>query len=234
MKEKFQFHTKKDVAVRMLREAILSGKLEVGQRLTQVYIAERLGMSPTPIREAIRELQAQGILSSESYKSVTVADVDLNQAAEVYELRELLESKLVSFGCPNLTGDITRELEQLHGEMCRHVRNGDYKFIRQLNYRFHWLIYDAADRPQWAAVVGRLWTQFPWDTLNVIPGRHAQSMQEHEGILNAVKAGDCLGASRSMEQHIQGGFKALKQYLLRRQHEGSRSRTELAERPTSD
>lgn len=221
MRDTIRFKTKKDIAVSLLREAILSGELEPGEKIAQIDIAKRLGMSPTPVREAIRELQAHGILNYEAHKGVVVAEVDLDQAAEVYEMRELLEARLTSYGCAHLTRGDLQELKGLHVEMCSRTRQGDSQPIRQLNYRFHWLIYEAANRPHWLAEVSRLWTQFPWDTLHVIPDRHVQSMREHERIIDALDGRDCPRAGRCMEAHILAGFNALKEFLTTRRGEGA-------------
>jgi DNA-binding GntR family transcriptional regulator len=213
---KHSFQTKKDIAVSRLREAVLSGELEPGTKLTQQDLAKRLGMSATPIREAMRELQAQGILSYEGNKGVVVSEGDIDVVSEVYEMQTLLEARLTALACPNLTQEDLGVLEQYHTEMSRLKHDPTHGDRRQLNYQFHWHIYERAQRPQWAGVVGRLWLQFPWDTLQTIPGRLLESEFQHGKILDALGAQDSSEAERRMAQHVLSGFEALTHYLGRR------------------
>ena len=84
--------TKRELAAEVLREAILSGRYGPGERLRQNQIARELGLSATPVREALRELHAQGLVVHESRRSVRVAEVDLDDLRELYAVRSVLES----------------------------------------------------------------------------------------------------------------------------------------------
>src|SRR5260221_13041955 len=101
-KGKAERKTKKDLLVEMLPEAILSGDLAPGDRLLQEELAERFDVSPTPVREAIQQLVAEGVLSHSPYKGVQVADVELETIQEVYLIRGAVEGLATRLAVPNL------------------------------------------------------------------------------------------------------------------------------------
>jgi DNA-binding GntR family transcriptional regulator len=208
--------TKKDTIVEELREAILSGELEPGERLRQDKLAARYRVSSTPIREALRELEAEGVLDHMPRRGVRVADVNqttLRDMREIYLIRGALEALATRMGVSYLNTAHVQRMKALLHDMESETESGQLKNLRKLNYEFHMLIYRAADMPQLLKPIRVLWTKFPWDTLHVVPGRAADSVEEHRRIIKAIEDGNARLAGRLMQEHIDHGAAALTEYL---------------------
>ena len=209
-----QQKTKKDLITEILREAILSGELAPGERLLQERLAERFEVSPTPIREAVQQLVAEGVLSHSPYRGVQVAEVRLEDVQEIYLIRSVIEELATQMAVLNLRILDVRQLQLYQNEIKAHVENNDLTALRKLNYEFHMLIYSASHMPFLMNMIRILWTKFPWDILHVLPQRAQSAIEEHQAILNAINEGDAELAGKLMRLHIENGSFALRAYLL--------------------
>ena len=207
--------TKKDVLADMLRDAILSGELEPGARLFQEQLAERYEVSPTPVREAIQQLVAEGALRHSPYKGVQVAEVNLAEAREIYLIRAALEGLATRLAVPNLRISEIQRLHAIQAEISTLAEDGDVALIRKLNFEFHMLIYAAADAPQLNHIIKSLWVKSPWDTLGVIPNRPGMIVQEHQSVIDAIARGNAEQAGAAMKAHIERVEISLSEYLSR-------------------
>jgi DNA-binding GntR family transcriptional regulator len=205
--------TKKDVMVEVLRDAILSGELQPGARLLQEELAERFQVSATPVREAIQQLVAEGILSHNPYRGVQVAEVRLEDVKEIYLIRGMVERLATRCGVPNLRIADVQRLHSIEREIEAGVGQTGETPLLKLNREFHMLIYEAAAMPQLMQIIKTLWIKSPWDTLFVVPNRQQMVVEEHRRILEAIDRGDAEGAGEAMQQHIEQGAAALSNYL---------------------
>jgi DNA-binding GntR family transcriptional regulator len=205
--------TKKDFVVEYLRDYILSGRLGPGERLLQGEIAERLSVSPTPVREALRQLEAEGVLSHTPHHGVEVEGVNLEDVQEIYLIRGAIESLATLQAVDKFTENDLRRLVIIQQSIQDCIDKGELEDLRVLNYDFHMLIYRAAEMPQLMQIIYRLWTKFPWDTLHILPGRARNAETEHRRIIEAIKSRDRELAASEMKNHIRSGAKALKEYL---------------------
>jgi DNA-binding GntR family transcriptional regulator len=208
--------TKRDMIVEMLREAILAGELEPGEKLHQDRLAERFRVSSTPIREALRELEAEGVISHIPRRGVRVADVNqtkLRDVRETYLIRSALESLATRLAVPYLNTAHVNQLKIMFQAMKDEIESHQLRKLRKPNYDFHMLIYRAADTPQLLKIIRTLWTQFPWDTLHVLPGRATTAAEEHERIIEAIANGNARLAGQLMQEHIDNSAAALTDFL---------------------
>src|SRR5258707_15660210 len=136
-KHKTARKTKKDRMVELLREAVLAGELAPGERLLQEELADRFDVSPTPVREAIQQLVAEGVLSHSPYRRVQVAEVDLEDMQEIYLIRAVLEGLATRLAVPNLKISDLQRLHSVQDEIQRTISRGEIAPIRKLNYDFH-------------------------------------------------------------------------------------------------
>jgi DNA-binding GntR family transcriptional regulator len=194
--------TKTDIALAVLRERIASGDLQPGQRLRVEELAEELGMSPTPIREALRVLQADGMLQYKPHHAVVVADVSTAEIDEIYLLRSVLEPLATELAAPRLTSAGLAQLTRLQTEYERAYDGGNERSMTKLNASWHWAIYDAADSKLLGMFIRRLWDSFPWRTIGSLPGRADSIVIEHRAILSALIERDGTAAASHMRQHI--------------------------------
>jgi DNA-binding GntR family transcriptional regulator len=203
------FRTKEEQVADYLREGIIAGLFPRGSRLKQAEIAERLQLSITPVREALKLLEAEGYVSGSSHKGASVVPFDASASAEVLQLRLLLESQLVRGAAEKLTAADIAELRKIAAEFERVFASGDRAGARGINYRFHRRLYDIADMPQTLHFVQILWARYPFDLINAIDGRGPEAAREHDEILRVLAMGDTSAAVLAMRKHIESGWSVL-------------------------
>ena len=205
-----EFRTKEEQVADFLREGIISGMFERGSRLKQAEIAEQLQLSITPVREALKLLEAEGYVTGNSYRGACVAPFDASASEEVLDLRLQLESRLVGGTLQHVTGQDISELQAVNAEFGRAFELGDRAAARGVNYRFHRYLYSIAAMPQTLHFVQILWARYPFDLINAIEGRGKQAAAEHDEIMRALVSGDLPAAMLAMRKHIESGYSALK------------------------
>jgi DNA-binding GntR family transcriptional regulator len=205
-----EFRTKEEQVADFLREGIISGMFERGSRLKQAEIAERLQLSITPVREALKLLEAEGYVTGDSYRGACVAPFDASASEEVLDLRLQLESRLIRGALQHVTGQDISELQAVNAEFGRAFELGDRAAARGINYRFHRQLYGIAAMPQTLHFVQILWARYPFDLINAIEGRGKQAAAEHDEIMRALVSGDLPAAMLAMRKHIESGYSVLK------------------------
>ena len=197
------YTTKIDLAIETLRQAIIDGDLKPGSRLRQEELANRFGISPTPIREALRRLQAEGLVVTEPHKGTRVAPFDVNLTREIYMIRGVLEGLAARLAAQHVTPEIIRRMEQEQQKLSEALEQGDSQAMRRSNYEFHTILYAAADSPVLMGLIESLMARSPYDSLWVKPERAAESLLQHERILQAIRNGDSDQAQLETQYHIQ-------------------------------
>lgn len=193
--------TKTELAAAGIREAILHGELPPGQRATLAQLSERFGMSVTPIREAIRLLEAEGLVTNEPHRGVTVNELTAADFDELCMLRAMAESLATRLAVPHLTQADLERLEALHATLERAVARQDDALLTQANADWHFDLYAAARTRYLAKSIERLWMPFHRSGLWVANRREA-SLREHDAIMKAIRARDADEAARLMHEHI--------------------------------
>ena len=201
--------TKTELALELLRERIRSGELAPGQRLAIDDLTRLLGMSATPIREALRLLQADRLVDYRPHHGVVVTESPPEATAEIYRLRGVLEPMAAELAVHDLSPQHLRELERLHAALRAAVVSGRGKQITDRNAAWHWALYEPANSRYLNDFIRRLWEGFPWRTMWALPGRAELSFREHETMMEAIRAGDADATAQLMREHIQSGEKTL-------------------------
>jgi DNA-binding GntR family transcriptional regulator len=204
------FRTKEEQVADFLREGIISGMFPRGSRLKQAEIAEQLQLSITPVREALKLLEAEGYVSGNSYRGASVVPFDASASEEVLELRLLLESRLLRGTADKVTAQDITELRALADEFERAFNVGDRAAARGVNYRLHRRLYSIAAMPQTLHFVQILWARYPFDLINAVEGRGKDAAKEHDDILRALLDGDASAAMLALRKHIESGWSVLK------------------------
>jgi DNA-binding GntR family transcriptional regulator len=205
-----EFRTKEEQVADFLREGIISGMFERGSRLKQAEIAEKLQLSITPVREALKLLEAEGYVTGNSYRGACVAPFDASASEEVLDLRLQLESRLIRGTLEHVTGQDISDLQAMNVEFGRAFELGDRAAARGINYRFHRKLYSIAAMPQTLHFVQILWARYPFDLINAVEGRGKHAAAEHDEIMRALISGDLPAAMLAMRKHIESGYSALK------------------------
>jgi DNA-binding GntR family transcriptional regulator len=208
--------TKQQALEGFLREAIARGELKPGTRLKQQELARQFGVSPTPVREALRRLEGDGLVLYTPNRGISVARVDFPEVKEIYAMRMVLEGLAVELAVTRASLADLEALHRLQERMDSATAQNRLKAVRNLNYDFHMMIYGLSGYRRLLQFIQALWGLFPWDTVQVIPGRAKVSMQEHHGILEAFRTGDGSEAASRMRTHVSHSFSALEAYLRRK------------------
>lgn len=201
-------HTTVELAVDRLRERILSGQLPAGTQLRQEKLASDLGVSRMPVREALRQLEAEGLVRLETHKGAVVARLSTQELRENYEIRARLERWLTELAVPNLTSAHLRAAERALEAMRTNV--DDYRWGR-LNWDFHAALLRAAGRPYALGLLHRIYRNV-YRHFGVpirLTDNRALLITEHEHILALCRAGDVARLGPFIERHILAGGELL-------------------------
>ena len=193
--------TKTELALEAIREAIVQGRVRPGARLTLARLSAVLGMSITPIREAIRVLEADGLVSYEAHRGIWVTDLTVEQSNELTLLRAHLEGLATQLAVPKLTEDDLHELDELQRVMVAAAATRDDPKMTQANLDWHYCIYRAAATQFVLRQISKLWIPYGWANIWHDELR-AAAISQHEEIFGAVVAGDAEVAGQLMHKHI--------------------------------
>ncbi len=207
------YRTKKDHIVEVLRDAILSGELDPGKRLMQDDLARQFEVSATPVREALRELQAEGILAHDPHKGVKVRELNSDEVREIYTIRESLESLAVQLSAPHMTPATMRKLRAIQSRAEAAVKGGNFSKLNRLNRSLHQVIYESCNMPHLTEIIYMLWSRCPWDAYVVLPEIAAIDTKEHGHIIEAIDGGEAELAGQLMREHIEHGAQSLLDHL---------------------
>ena len=202
--------TKEERVADYLREGIISGRFPRGSKLKQAEIAEMIGTSITPVREAIKLLEAEGFILGSSHKGALVAPFDIHATEEIVDLRTTLESKLALRALSKLTPQNIEVLRGLQQEIEAASEAKDREAVRVINYRFHELLYLAADLPLTQRFVRTLWARYPFDLINKLENRIERVSAEHREMLSAIIARDEAALLTALRVHIRAGWEEFK------------------------
>lgn len=196
--------TKAAAAADAVREAIQSGRLKQGERLLLPQLAAQLNMSYTPIREGLRELQSEGLVTYQPHLGTVVAAFDADRAADIYRLRQLLEPAATARAASEADEEQLAEIAFALKTLDSAVERGHLDEVPRLNAAFHKAIYQATGSPLMAEFIDRLWNGVPYQAISLIDRAH-ESSRDHAEILRALSARDASAAEDAMRAHISRG-----------------------------
>lgn len=213
------------VVAEQLRLAILEGRYPPGEWLRQERLAQELGVSQMPVREALKELTAEGLVEHVPYRGVRVVEFSAEDLADLYRHRAFLEGQAAYSAAERITEEELAELQELLQQMQQRLAPEQLSEYRQLNRRFHQKIWEASRRSYIVRTLAQLWDAFPtmmWSNyfrtdLAPIPERDANDVNEHECILAALATHDAAQAEQLIRNHIEEALKDLLQGVERSQ-----------------
>lgn len=194
----------RDVVFKTLRQAILKGELEPGERLMEIQLAERLGVSRTPIREAIRKLELEGLVLMIPRKGAEVARISENNLRDVLEVRRTLEELAVDLACQRMTEDELEELKKTQELFAQAIREGDAMRIAQTDERYHEIIYGSTKNEKLVQILNNLREQMYRYRLEYIKDEDKRHilLVEHDQILKALSLRHVHEAKIAIREHI--------------------------------
>ena len=195
-----------------IREQILSGQLRMGTRLSQDALASSLGVSRIPLREALRQLEAEGFVVIYPHRGAFVVPLSLQEAKEVYEIRMALESLAVELAIPRLTESNLARIEAILAEMDKEA--APVRWL-DLNFEFHRALYMPSDRLRLSNLI-ETWRRHSERYLRVYVaprGRIKKAQEEHHEIADACRRRDSGTAVEALRRHLSHTLEGLMKVL---------------------
>ncbi len=207
----------RDVVFNTLRRAIITGKFAPGERLMEISLANRLGVSRTPVREAIRKLELEGLVIMIPRKGAQVAKITEKSLRDVIEIRCVLEEFAASLACERITEEGKEKLKEAHQQFVDAVQSRDILDIVEKDEKFHDAIFQATSNDKLITIINNLREQFYRYRMEYVRDieQHSVLVTEHENLLHAIFNHDSETAKQIMRTHLknqqEGVIQAIKE-----------------------
>lgn len=195
----------RDVVFNTLRHAILKGELEPGERLMEIALAQKLGVSRTPIREAIRKLELEGLVVMVPRKGAEVADITEKDLRDVLEVRTALEELSIELAMKNITQEELEQLRSANHTFAKNSEGGDLIKIAESDVAFHEIIYNSTGNKRLIQIINNLREQMYRYRLEYIKDKssHERLVQEHNRIIEAIQKDNVQDAKAAIKLHVE-------------------------------
>lgn len=195
----------RDVVFENLREAILEGRLEPGQRLMEVQLADQLGVSRTPVREAIRKLELEGLVVMLPRKGAYVANMSLKDIIDVLEIRASLEGLAAYLAAERISDEDIKKLYKISEEFEQSTIDADIETLLKKDVEFHECIFKATNNKKLHQVINSLWEQVYRFRVTYVSDYDAslKIVEEHKFMVDAIAKGDGELAKKYATEHIE-------------------------------
>ena len=201
----------RDVVFNTLRQAILRGELQPGERLLEIHLANKLGVSRTPIREAIRKLELEGLVLMIPRKGAVVAEITEKSLRDVLEVRRALEELAVKLACDKIQDEEIEELKAAAKEFEKALGTGDVTVYAEADVKFHDIIYRATDNQRLIQLLFNLREQMYRYRVEYLKREesHGTLLIEHKKIIEAIASRDMEASADAVCQHIDNQVSAV-------------------------
>lgn len=210
-----EFATKSERVAFAIRNKITLGEYRPGQRLPQQQLALELGVSETPVREALNQLRAEGLVVGAAHHGARVVDVPLRTVQETCLIRLNLERLAVAEGVSRMGPDNFAQLAAAHQAMVEAAAVDDRITMIKSNRAFHFAIYMASEMPQLVELIRMMWSRLPPGSAMFPQRRVPHVVHEHAAVLEALRAGERASAAEQMESHVRTALDSLLRAAMR-------------------
>ena len=216
-----EFLPLREVVFQTLRQAILKGELKPGERLMEVALAERLGVSRTPIREAMRKLELEGLVVMIPRKGAQVANITEKDLTDVLEVRITLENFAIEKACTHMTEEDMDKLWLASKQFERAIQEGDLVRIAEADQAFHEIIYQASDNARLLQVLTNMREQIYRYRLEYLKDELSRDklLEEHRHLTDAIRRRDAAEAQRISFEHLENQRKAIIRSIREREQQ---------------
>ncbi|MCM1123139.1 MAG: GntR family transcriptional regulator [Eubacterium sp.] len=206
-----EFLPLRDVVFNTLRKAILTGELKPGERLMEIHLANRLGVSRTPIREAIRKLELEGLVIMIPRRGAEVAQITEKDLRDVLEVRRALDALCVELACDRISAEEKKQLKEACEEFERATETKDATIIAKADVELHDIIVHATGNERLIQLINNLSEQMYRYRFEYIKeeNRHDNLVNEHRMIYESIIRHDKEGAARAAKLHIDNQEKSI-------------------------
>ncbi|WP_102145438.1 GntR family transcriptional regulator [Mycobacterium hubeiense] len=203
-----------DVA-RFVRKRIFDGTYGAGEYIRLDQLAAELGISVTPVREALFELRAEGLLAQQPRRGFVVLPVTERDISDVSHVQAYIGGELAARAAANITDDQLRELKEIQARLEDAYGSDDDDLAVRLNHEFHKAINVAADSPKLAQLMSQITRYAPESVFPTVTGWPKKSMKDHRRVLDALAKRDAEQARQAMSEHLAAGATPLIDHLSR-------------------
>lgn len=209
--------TLRERIVEFIKDAVISGSLKPGERVPESEIAERFGISRTPIREAFRQLESDGFLIMTPRKGAVVSPITDKDVREFYAIKSLLEGYAAEKACMELTDKEIKKLQDLNTEMEKNEEKGHVKNFFKLDNQFHEVFIKACGNEKLCALINQLVEQFERFRITALslPGRMHNSVSQHKEIIEAIEDKNTELVSTLVRANAESNCEVLVRELIR-------------------
>lgn len=206
-----EFLPLRDVVFNTLRKAILTGELKPGERLMEIHLANRLGVSRTPIREAIRKLELEGLVTMIPRRGAEVAQITEKSLKDVLEVRRALDALCAELACDRISDEEKEKLWQACEEFEHATRTGDATTIAAADVAFHDIIVEATGNKRLIQLINNLSEQMYRYRFEYIKDEsgHDNLVSEHRMIYESIIRQDKVKAAEAAKLHIDNQEKSV-------------------------
>lgn len=210
----------REVVSETLREAIVSGVLQPGERLMEIQLAEELGVSRTPVREAIRKLELEGFVVMIPRRGTYVADLSIKDINEVFEIRTALDVLAAGLAAERITDDELEELERILVQIGECIEQNNMEPIVELDSQFHDIQYRACRNDRLVGIINNLREQFTrFRSISMAyPGRLKNTLEEHSRLVEAIASRNSELAQKLAREHMENAEQTLLLDINNRRH----------------
>ena len=201
----------RDVVFNTLRQAILRGELKPGERLMEIQLANKLGVSRTPVREAIRKLELEGLVLMIPRKGAEVADISEKSLKDVLEVREALEELAARLACDKITKEGINRLKEAAQDFRSALKSNDITQMAEADVRFHDVICNATENQKLGQLLNNLREQMYRYRIEYLKDQqvYEKLLSEHEEIIRHFEKGEKDEAARVVSRHIENQAQAV-------------------------
>ena len=205
----------RDVVFKTLRQGILTGELKPGERLMEIHLADRLGVSRTPIREAIRKLELEGLVTMIPRRGAEVAQISAQNLKDVLEVRQALDALGVELACERITDEGLAELKEACDHFAEMTKTKDATIITKADVALHDVIIRATGNERLQQMISNLSEQMYRYRFEYIKDSsyHALLIEEHRRIYESIAARDKEQAVKEIQEHINNQLKTIMEHL---------------------
>ena len=210
----------RDVVFNTLRKAILRGELKPGERLMEIQLANKLGVSRTPIREAIRKLELEGLVLMIRERA-EVAQITEKNMQDVLEVRKALEELSVQLACERITPEQVEEMKMAAEDFRKVLKSGDVTKIAEADVKFHDIIFAATNNQRLITLLNNLREQMYRFRVEYLKQKecYPQLLEEHDKLIALISGGEVEEACELMGCHIDNQASTVSDVIRRDQVE---------------
>ena len=199
-----EFLPLRDVVFNTLRQEILMGKLKPGEKLREIQLADKMGVSRTPVREAIRMLELEGLVKMVPRRGAEVANITEKDLQDAFEVRNALEKLAIELACERMTGEQIQRLKENSKKFKEAADQNDAEKLAGIDEEFHDIIFEATNNPRLIQLLNNLRQQFYRYRLECLKDKNAHEslLQQHMTLIDNIENKNVEAATINITAHI--------------------------------